>query len=274
MHKFISLALFFSLFFNQIGHTKQNNTVPVTANNLTAKSWLVSDANGNVVAGENTTTVRPIASISKLITVMIVLDAKQNLDEKITFKKFRAKNRHAKNKKQKEDRSQMLTRRELLNLALVHSDNHATNILCMNYPGGSNGCISAMNFKVARLGMMHTSMMDHTGLDNRNISTAEDLIILVRAARTYPEIVNASRLSTVKIQMQKKWLIFNNTNPMIGKDHRIVVSKTGFTNPAGGCIVMGMDTELGQRTVVVLGSKNTRTRIPEAEFISNMKQED
>ena len=242
------------------------------AENLTAKSWLVADAEGKIIKGENTAAVRPVASISKLITAMIVLDAKQNLDERITYKKFRSKARH--HKKEKANKAQMLTRRELLNLALVHSDNHASNILCMNYPGGSNGCISAMNFKVARLGMMHTSMMDPTGLDNRNVSTAQDLVLLVRAARTYPEIVHASKQSKVEIKISRRWLFFKNTNPMIGKDHRIVISKTGFTNPAGGCIVMGMDTELGQRTVVVLGSKNTKTRIPEAEFISNLKPED
>jgi D-alanyl-D-alanine endopeptidase (penicillin-binding protein 7) len=116
--------------------------------------------------------------------------------------------------------------------------------------------------------------MDPTGLDNRNISTAEDLIILVQAARTYPLIVDASKKTKVEIKISRRWVFFKNTNPMIGKDHRIVVSKTGFTNPAGGCIVMAMDTDLGQRTVVVLGSKNTKTRIPEAEFISNLKPED
>jgi D-alanyl-D-alanine carboxypeptidase len=243
------------------------------AENLTAKSWLVADAEGKIIKGENTTAIRPIASISKLLTAMIVLDAKQNLDERITYKAFRSKHRHH-SKKDRVPRSQMLTRRELLNMALVHSDNHATNVLCSNYPGGTLGCIDRMNFKAARLGMMHTSMMDPTGLDNRNISTAEDLVILVRAARAYPEIVHASKQSKVEIKISKKWVFFKNTNPMIGKDHRIVVSKTGFTNPAGGCIVMGLDTELGQRTVVVLGSKNTKTRIPEADFISNLKPED
>ena len=243
------------------------------AENLTAKSWLVADAEGKIIKGENTSAVRPIASVSKLITAMIVLDAKQNLDERITYKKFRSKNRHH-SQKEKVKKSQMLTRRELLYMALVHSDNHATNILCSNYGSGTTDCISAMNFKVAKLGMMHTSMMDPTGLDNRNVSTAEDLIILVRAARTYPEIVHASKQSKIEIKISKRWVFFKNTNPMIGKDHRIVVSKTGFTNPAGGCIVMSMDTNLGQRTVIILGSKNTKTRIPEAEFISNLRPED
>ena len=248
-------------------------TVQAANRPVTAKSWLVVDENGKIIKGENTTAVRPIASITKLVTAMIVLDAKQDLDEKIAYRTFKSKRKHQ-GKKETVDKSHMLTRRELLYMSIVHSDNHASGVLCSNYMGGSTDCISAMNFKVARLGMMHTSMFDPTGLDNRNTSTAEDLVKLVHAARAYPEIVHASKQTKVEVKLQKKWLVFNNTNPMIGKDHRIVVSKTGFTNPAGGCIVLGMDTELGQRTVIVLGSKNTRTRIPEAEFISNMKRED
>ena len=244
----------------------------IHAQPVTAKSWLVADANGKIIRGENTTEVRPVASISKLLTAMVVLDAKQDLDEKITYRTFKSKARN--HKKEKVDKSHYLTRRELLNMALVHSDNHAAGVLCSNYKGGTLDCLNAINFKVAKLGMYHTSMFDPTGLDNRNVSTAEDLIKLVQAARGYPEIVNASKQTKVEIKISKRYWVFNNTNPMIGKDHRIVVSKTGFTNPAGGCIVMGLDTELGQRTVVVLGSKNTHTRIPEAEFISNIKQED
>jgi len=248
-------------------------TVQAANQPVTAKSWLVVDENGKIIKGENTTVVRPIASITKLVTAMIVLDAKQDLDEKIAYRTFKSKRKHQ-GKKETVDKSHMLTRRELLYMSIVHSDNHASGVLCSNYMGGSTDCISAMNFKVARLGMMHTSMFDPTGLDNRNTSTAEDLVKLVHAARAYPEIVHASKQTKVEVKLQKKWLVFNNTNPMIGKDHRIVVSKTGFTNPAGGCIVLGMDTELGQRTVIVLGSKNTRTRIPEAEFIADMKRED
>jgi D-alanyl-D-alanine endopeptidase (penicillin-binding protein 7) len=242
----------------------------IQAQPVTAKSWLIANSDGKIIAGENTNAMRPVASISKLLAVMIVLDAHQDLNEKLAFNSVHRQ----KQKKNKNfvDKEKKFTRQQLIDMAIVHSDNHATNILCSNYPGGSTDCISAMNFKAARLGMMHTSMSDPTGLDNRNISTAEDLIKLVHAARHYPEIVNASRQSKVEIQMKKKWLVFPNTNPMIGKDRRIVISKTGYTSPAGGCIVLGLDTELGERTVIVLGSKNTRTRIPEAEFISNIKE--
>jgi D-alanyl-D-alanine carboxypeptidase len=90
----------------------------------------------------------------------------------------------------------------------------------------------------------------------------------VLAASYYPDIVEASRTPQVKIQIKKQWFIFNNTNPIIGKRHRFIVSKTGITNAAGGCIVMLLDTDVGRRLVVVLGSQNTRTRIPEAEFIA------
>jgi D-alanyl-D-alanine carboxypeptidase len=246
-------------------------TLTAQAKPITAKSFLVTDNKGTVILEKNADRTQPIASITKLVTAMIVLDAKQNLDEKIAYRTFKSK-RKQQGKKETVDKSHYLTRRELLYMSIVHSDNHAAGVLCNNYAGGTNDCISAMNFKVAKLGMMSTSMFDPTGLDQRNISTAEDLIKLVQAARGYPEIVHASKQTQVKIKLQKKWLVFNNTNPMIGKDHRIVVSKTGFTNPAGGCIVMGLDTEVGQRTIIVLGSKNTRTRIPEAEFISNIKQ--
>lgn len=75
-------------------------------------------------------------------------------------------------------------------------------------------------------------------------------------------------MSEVKIKIKKKWLIFRNTNPIIGQRHEFLVSKTGYIRASGGCIVMLVDTEIGRRIVVVLGSKNTRTRIPEAEFIA------
>ena len=233
----------------------------IQATPVTAKSWLVSDITGNIVASENIDELRPIASITKLITAMVVIDAQQDMDEVITLVAGTKKRPGV-----------TFTRRQLMEISLVHSDNRASFVLCDHYPGGRNSCISAMNNKVHSLGMTRTSISDPSGLDNRNVSTARELILLVRAARTYGAIIDASKQARVEIKLKKKWLFFNNTNPMIGKDRRVVVSKTGFTNPAGGCIVLLLDTEQGDRVVVVLGSKNTRTRIPEAEFISNIKE--
>jgi D-alanyl-D-alanine endopeptidase (penicillin-binding protein 7) len=219
---------------------------PVFAVKLTAASWLVADGSGNIIQSENAYEVRSIASISKLMTAMIVLDAHQDLDEQ--FKPY--------------------TRRELIQLALVHSSNSAADELCNNYIGGRSSCITAMNAKARALGLANTHFTEPTGLSIMNVSTARELVTLVQAAQKYPEIVHASQSSQVKIQIKKKWLIFNNTNPIIGKRHNFIVSKTGYIKASGGCIVMMLDTDVGRRIVIVLGSKNTHTRIPEAEFIA------
>jgi len=188
---------------------------------ITAKSWLVS-SQGRILQGENTTEVRSIASITKLVTVMVYVDAYKS----VTSKKYQ----------------------ELIQRTLISSDNHAANLLCNDYPGGRNDCIFMMNLKARELGLVHTKFVDPTGLSVFNISNAEELVKIVEAASKYPEIVKASN---TKIR---------NTNPLIGK-HHFVVSKTGFINAAGGCIVAMTD----QKVVVILGSKNTHTRIPELE---------
>jgi len=213
---------------------------------ITAKSWLVADGSGQILQGEHTTDVRSIASISKLMTVMIVLDQKQDLGEHIG----------------------PYTRQELINLALVKSDNSAAKQLCDHYPTGNSGCIRDMNIKSRHLQLVNTNFVEPTGLSVMNVSTAEELIKLVQAASEYPEITAAAQMSEIKIKIRKKWLVFHNTNPIIGKKYKFIVSKTGFINASGGCIVMMLDTDIGRRIVVVLGSKNTKTRIPEADFIA------
>ena len=213
---------------------------------ITATSWLVADGEGAILQSENMYEHRSIASITKLMTAMVVLDAHQNLDEYI----------------------KPYTRRELLQLAIVHSDNRASETLCQKYPGGRLSCIKAMNEKAHNLGMLDTHFIDPTGLGVMNSSTAYDLIKMVRAAELYPEITTASKMSEVKIKHKKKFVVFRNTNPIIGKRHDFIVSKTGYIRAAGGCIVMMLDTSFGSRIGVLLGSKNTKTRIPEAEFIA------
>lgn len=128
--------------------------------NVTASSWLVADSNGATIQGDNTQEIRSIASISKLMTAMVVLDAKQDLDEKL----------------------KTYTRRELLQLAIVKSDNKAADDLCENYPGGRHDCVLAMNMKARDLGLQNTRFIEPTGLSVMNVSTAEELVKLVMAA--------------------------------------------------------------------------------------------
>jgi D-alanyl-D-alanine endopeptidase (penicillin-binding protein 7) len=214
--------------------------------NITAQSWLETDDKGNLIEGSNITEVRSIASITKLMTVMAVIDSNPNMQEKIG----------------------KYTREQLIQMALVKSDNNAAKVLCDNFPGGRFECIKYMNSKAIYLGMLRTKFVDPTGLSPMNISTALDLLRLVFESSHYPEIVKASQTAVLTVKAGKQVQTFNNTNPIVGKRHSFIVSKTGTTNAAGGCIVMMLDTEVGRRIVIVLGSKNGKVRIPEAEFIA------
>ena len=224
--------------------------IPAVSADITAKSWILADDANNIIQSKNIAEQRSIGSITKLMTVMVVLDAQQNLKELLGS----------------------LNRQNLIQFTLIKSDNNAARVLCDNYPGGNIACISAMNRRAQSLGMAHTNFVEPSGLNIMNVSTAEDLLRLVLAAKEYPQIVQASRTTNLKIHLKKSYLIIRNTNPTIAHDpDNFWVSKTGFINAAGGCIVIMKDTPLGRRVVVVLGSQNTRTRIPEAETILALK---
>ena len=219
------------------------------AQHITATSWLVADGDGVILESKNSTEPRSIASITKLMTAIVVLDAKQDLEDKISG----------------------LTRKELLQLMLVKSDNHAADLLCENFPYGRSHCINTMNAKAIELNLEHTKFADPSGLNIMNVSTAEELVKIVIAASKYPEIVEASNMPqgkiTKQIKKKKRYFTFNNTNPLVAtKD--FIISKTGYIRASGGCIVMMLDTKIGRRIVVLLNSKNTKTRIPEAHRLA------
>ena len=222
---------------------------------LIAQAWLVADSNGKILEGSNMAEIRSIASITKLMTAMVVLDSGQSLTEIIPKKLY----------------NKQLTRETLIDLAIVKSDNNAAQMLCDYYPGGYKSCIEAMNSKATLLQMTNSVFTDPTGRMHTNVSTAHDLIKLVFAASTYPLIVEASNMDAVRWPLSKKKIAeFRNTNSLVGHGYKFLVSKTGFINKAGGCIVMMIDTVHGIRTVVLLGSKNTKTRIPEAQMLSQI----
>ena len=246
MHRiFIILLLLTS--FN--GWGKPTSTID-DAEDLTAKSWLVADSDDRILGSKNTTDVRSIASITKVFTVLTVMAAKQDLTQPLSYNK-----------------SYRFTRQELIEMAMVRSDNHAAEVLCNNYIGGYGNCIGDMNANAYKWGLQHTTLVDSTGLLAGNTSTADDLLKLLHVAEQNYLIVGAAQKTKVEIKVKKKWLIFKQTNPLVGHKHEFVVTKTGTTNAAGGCIILTVKTEKGIRRVVVLGSKNGRTRIPEAEFI-------
>ena len=186
----------------------------------------------------------PIASITKLMTAMVVLDANQDLDEKIND----------------------ISRRQHLRLALIRSNNHSSDLLCENYPGGYEACVDAMNAKARKLGMKDTSFVDASGLNDDNVSTSSSLVKLVLAAQNYPLIVKSSQTPSMRIKLEEGYYSFKNTNPLV-KNGKFIVSKTGYIRAAGGCIALLTETNKGKRVVIVLGSQNTHTRIPEVRYL-------
>jgi len=240
-------------------------TLTAQAKPISAKSFLVTDNKGTVILERNADRTQPIASITKLMTAIVVLNAHQDLTEelKLDFK-------HATTYHTKLPRTlKTLSRGELLELAIVKSDNFAAYTLCENYPGGVDRCVAEMNHQALEFGMFATHFEDPTGLDEGNQSNARDLVKLVLVASQHPEITEASGKPLVSIQVKKRWWDFWNTNSLVRKNsENVIVSKTGYIHESGGCVVMLLDTDLGQRVIVLLGSKNTHTRIPELEQIA------
>jgi D-alanyl-D-alanine endopeptidase (penicillin-binding protein 7) len=240
MHRILSILALLTILYNGQANAATSKPVPITAT-----SWLVADGNGNIINSVNAEQQRSIASITKLMTAMIVLDTDQDLDEKING----------------------VTRKELIQLMLIKSDNKAAESLCEHYPNGRAACILAMNFKAWNLGLHQTRYADPSGLNIMNVSTAHELVQIVLESSKYPLIVSASNTHKGKIKKKKHYFAFNNTNPLVAtKD--FIISKTGYIRASGGCIVMMLDTNLGRRIVVLLNSKNTHTRIPEANQLA------
>jgi D-alanyl-D-alanine endopeptidase (penicillin-binding protein 7) len=220
---------------------------------IDAKAWVIADENGSVIEQQNLNTVQPIASITKLMTVMVVLDSNESLKESSKLRKFRGL---------------ALTRQQLIDLAIIRSDNDAADMLCKMYHRGYASCIADMNHKARVLGMDNTQFHDSTGLDNRNVSNAADLLKLLMAAEKYPEIVHASNQSVGELLKPAKKRIlkwkYTNTNPLVSK-YSVIVSKTGYVRLSGGCLVMSVHVKGQKKLFVVLNSKTTRTRIRDME---------
>ena len=217
---------------------------------FSAKSYLVASEDGTILKEQDGDTIRPIASISKLMVALLA--SEQDLTESLTIPTKRQV--HSSIPKVVIS----LSRYELLKLALIRSDNLAAQVLCSNLPD----CVVRMNEKALEIGMTSTTYMEPTGLDRGNVSTAHDLLKLLMVAAVNNTITSISRQPNAEIPTNKKPIKINNTNPLTSKLD-VILSKTGYTNPAGGCLVMIANTEFGNRIYVLLGSRNGHTRIPD-----------
>jgi D-alanyl-D-alanine endopeptidase (penicillin-binding protein 7) len=222
---------------------------------LRSEAALVLDQHGRVVYQKKSGSPRPIASITKLMTAMVILDSGLPLDEKITIRKQDRDLIRLTGSRLKYGAT--LRRDEMLKIALMASDNRAANCLARTYPGGHAAFIQAMNQKALELGMPDTKFADPAGLKAENVASARDLGVMVDAASQYPLISQATtaRTMTVRPYRKKGPLKFGNTNRLLkNKAWKIGLSKTGYINEAGRCLVMKTEIAGHPLTLVFLDS--------------------
>ena len=222
---------------------------------LRSASALVTHSDGSVIYGKDVDTVRPIASITKLMTAMVILDSNLDLDEKITVTR--------------EDRDLVqltgsrleygasLSRREMILLSIMSSENRAATALGRSVPGGMGAFIEQMNLKAQQLGMSSSRFADPAGLRVENVSTARDLTKMIMAAYQYPLIREASTTTRLEVYPYKKRgpLTYGNTNRLLKNETwDIALSKTGYINEAGRCLVMRATIEGEPVSIVLLNS--------------------
>ena len=228
---------------------------------------VVNLQSGEVVFNKNVNAVAPIASITKLMTAMVVLDAKLPLDEAIALTDEDLD--LIKGTGSRLQLGTVLTRDEMLRLALMSSENRAASALARAYPGGVAAFVREMNLKAIALDMMHTTFVDGTGLSSGNVSTAQDLGKLVTAAYQYPLIRQYSTGNGYTVQaVNGRTLEFRNTNALIpSPGWNIELSKTGYIREAGRCLVMQTVIAGAPVVIVLLDSWGRLSRSGDANRI-------
>ena len=214
----------------------------------------------SIIKGQNIEQVRALASITKLMTAVVALDHSTNMDKMLSLSKLT----HSKLPHRE------YTRGELFHAMLIRSDNGAAETIAADYPGGREKFITDMNIRAMMMGLKNTHFNDPTGLNNGNVSTAEDVSHLVVGAAFYSMIrdISTKKESTILIQVKRKDrpVVLSNTNRVLLREFdSILLSKTGFTNPAGFCVAILIEhpvkNEMHRQVIVVMGAKNTAQRV-------------
>jgi len=235
---------------------------------LKSAAALVVDLNdGQAIYGKNTQSVTPIASITKLMTSMVVLDANLPLEETIYIDA--ADYDLLKHTNSRLRAGTGLARRDMLLLALMSSENRAAASLSRAFPGGSDAFVAAMNRKAVELGMWSTRFVDPTGLSSENVSTAEDLVRMVRGAYQYPLIREFTTTPAHEVEtVAGRSMQFRNSNGLIKNSAwEIGLSKTGYISEAGRCLVMQARIAARPVVIVLLDSWGKNTRVGDANRI-------
>jgi len=231
---------------------------------LRSASALVQDADtGEIVFTKNSEAILPIASITKLMTAMVIIDRGLDLEERVVLGKEDVDRR--KGSKSRLRNGVELSRDELLLLALMASENRAAAALGRTYPEGKEAFVAAMNEKAAALGMTDSRFVDPTGLSSGNVSSARDLAKLVHAAHGYELIREYSTRDRATVKVYGRPMSFRNTNGMVRSPQwEINLSKTGYISEAGRCLVMRVRLASKDLIVVLLDSWGRHSRVGDA----------
>jgi D-alanyl-D-alanine endopeptidase (penicillin-binding protein 7) len=240
----------------------QQLKLPVNAKHVV----VIDDATGKVLMARDPDAVVPIASLTKLLTAMVVLDAKLDPNEKLritsddvdTLKHSRSRVRVG----------TQMSRQAALEMALMESENRAAAALARTFPGGEAGFAKAMQVKINALGLKHTAISDPTGLSPANTSTANEMARVTAAAARYDEIERITSVKKAKVPVDGKPREIRNTNRLVGaKGWNIRVSKTGYTEEAGRCLAMRILNGKRPVTVVLLDADGSAQRLRDAALI-------
>jgi serine-type D-Ala-D-Ala endopeptidase (penicillin-binding protein 7) len=264
LEKIVALGALAAVLFVSVGFARAD-----AGPKLRSSVALVLDAeSGETLYEKNSETVLPIASITKLMTALVVLERKLDLEQRVVISREDfAATRHSRVRARLRAGS-ALTRDELLLLALMASDNLAAAALARTYPGGTEAFVAAMNDEAGRLGLNDTRFADPTGLSSDNVSSAQDLARLVKAAHGYPLIREYSTRPSAHVRARGGTVGFNNTNSLVRSGSwDIELSKTGYISAAGRCLVMHMRVASRDLVVILLDSWGKYSRIGDARRI-------
>jgi len=251
----------------QRAHLRYSSRPSLNDPALRSSAALVLDlTNSSVLYSRHSDVAAPIASITKLMTALVVMEAGQPLDEMLAVtvddRSF------GKGSSSRLSPGAQLSRGDLMHLALMASENRAAHALGRNYPGGVAACVVAMNAKAHQLGMTTAHFVEPTGLSDENVASPEDLSKLVIAAAKVAEIREYSTDSDFTVQVGRHMVRYRNTDSLVSKaDWNIIVQKTGYIHEAGRCLVMQTVIEDRPVVIVLLNSYGKRTRVADARRV-------
>ena len=248
-------------------HLKYSSRASLAEPALRSSAALVLDTtHSSVLYSRHSEVAMPIASITKLMTALVVMGAGQSLDEILVVD---AEDRSTgKGSVSRLEPGTRLSRGDLMHLALMASENRAAHALGRSYPGGLEACVAAMNAKARELGMASSRFVEPTGLSDENVASAEDLSKLVMAAAKVPAIREYSTDSSYDVRVGRQRLTYRSTDSLTSKaDWDIVVQKTGYIAEAGRCLVMQTIIEARTVVIVLLNSYGKRSRVADARRI-------